>query len=100
MGGYSPVAAIAELFEISRSTGKNRYYAACGKGGQGRKRGTVFVVWDHKFIQRIFEMLGVDGPPGWKESDFDSIWVVTIDKGRVSFVEDREGLTPAATCNF
>jgi hypothetical protein len=64
------------------------------------ERGTVFVVWDHKFIQQILEALGVSEPPGWKENDYDSIWVITIDKGRVSFVKDREGLTPAATCNF
>jgi hypothetical protein len=64
------------------------------------ERGTVFVVWDHKYIQAILEMLGVSDPPRWKEDDFDSIWIITINKGRVSFVKDREGLTPAATCNF
>jgi hypothetical protein len=65
-----------------------------------RHHGTVFVVWEHKFIQSILKKLGVNDPPDWKDDDFDSIWIITIDKGRVSFVKDKEGLTPAATCNF
>ncbi|MNE92961.1 hypothetical protein D3C80_1907480 [compost metagenome] len=37
--------------------------------------------------------------PKWPGSDFDSIFVVTLDQGKVTFKQESEGLTQLAeTC--
>jgi hypothetical protein len=65
-----------------------------------QKKGTVLVVWEHKAISSIVEALGIHNlSPIWDHDDFDSIWIVTIDKnGKAGFMQDREAINPSSKC--
>ncbi len=65
-----------------------------------KKKNTVLMVWEHSAIQDLAKALGVDNPPDWKGSDFDSIWIITYPKGKATLSLDKEGLTPSAECPF
>ncbi len=62
--------------------------------------GTVFVVWEHNNIAPILEYLGITNPPKWKDSDFDSIWIVTFHHKQAVFTKDAENLHPAVGSPF
>lgn len=62
------------------------------------KQGTSLVVWEHKAIDNIVRALGVQQKIKWTADDYDSIWIVTIVNGKATLTMDKEGLTPAATC--
>lgn len=62
-----------------------------------KKTGTVLIVWEHTVIPGIAKALGVTNPGGWS-STFDSIWVITIHKDKVTMTKDIEGLKPSASC--
>lgn len=64
------------------------------------KTGTVLMVWEHKAIQPIAEKLGVQNPPAWQDSDFDSIWIITYRNGAATLSFDKEGLNPSPDCTF
>lgn len=59
----------------------------------------IFVAWEHKnldkAVKNIVAARGGDASlvPEWPGSDFDSIFVVTLDQGKVSFRQESEGLT-------
>jgi hypothetical protein len=63
-------------------------------------RGTVLMVWEHSQIVPLARALGVAGPLTWPGSDFDSIWVITFQKGRASMSVEKQDLAPAAECGF
>jgi len=65
-----------------------------------KKSGTVLMVWEHSAIQGVAEQLGVKNPPAWDGKDFDSIWIITYPNGKAVLSTDKEGITPAAECNF
>jgi hypothetical protein len=67
-----------------------------------QRKGTVLVAWEHHEIISIVEALGIhDQDLIWNHNDFDSIWIVTIDKkGKAIFKEDTEGLTPSSSCPY
>ncbi|MGO4745996.1 histidine phosphatase family protein [Serratia quinivorans] len=65
----------------------------------------IFIAWEHKnldkAVKNIVAARGGDASqvPAWPGSDFDSIFVVTLDQGKVSFKQESEGLTQLAeTC--
>lgn len=67
----------------------------------------IFIVWEHKnldkAVKNIVAARGGDASlvPEWPGSDFDSIFVVTLDQDKVSFRQEREGLTQLAeSCPF
>ncbi|WBL70697.1 histidine phosphatase family protein [Serratia liquefaciens] len=67
----------------------------------------IFIAWEHKnldkAVKNIVAARGGDASlvPEWPGSDFDSIFVVTLDQGKVSFRQEREGLTQLVeSCPF
>lgn len=65
----------------------------------------IFIAWEHKnldkAVKNIVAARGGDANlvPKWPGSDFDSIFVVTLDQDKVSFKQESEGLTALAeTC--
>jgi broad specificity phosphatase PhoE len=62
----------------------------------------IFIAWEHKnldkAVKNIVAARGGDASlvPEWPGSDFDSIFVVTLDQGKVSFRQESEGLTQLA----
>ncbi len=67
----------------------------------------IFIAWEHKnldqAVKNIVAARGGDANwvPKWPGSDFDSIFVVTLDQDKVSFRQESEGLTALAeTCPF
>jgi hypothetical protein len=64
-----------------------------------KKAGMVLLVWEHSAIPDLADKLGVKNPPGWGHDDFDSIWIITYDKGAASLSLDKEGLQPSAECS-
>ena len=67
----------------------------------------IFIAWEHKnldkAVKNIVAARGGDASlvPEWPGSDFDSIFVVTLDQGKVSFRQEREELTQLAeSCPF
>jgi hypothetical protein len=67
-----------------------------------KKTGTVLMVWEHSNIQALVISLGAKSAPSWPSgNDFDSIWVVTYQKGVVTLTTtDSEGITPSPDCSF
>lgn len=65
-----------------------------------KKTGTVLMVWEHSEIQALATNLGVKDAPAWNSDDFDSIWVVTYQKGKATLTPDQEGITPSTACDF
>ncbi|MFK3842948.1 histidine phosphatase family protein [Serratia sp. NPDC087055] len=67
----------------------------------------IFIAWEHKnldkAVKNIVAARGGDASlvPEWPGSDFDSIFVVTLDQGKVSFRQESEGLTQLSeNCPF
>ncbi|HCJ99272.1 MAG TPA: histidine phosphatase family protein [Serratia grimesii] len=65
----------------------------------------IFIAWEHKnldkAVKNIVAARGGDANlvPKWPGSDFDSIFVVTLDQDKVSFKQESGGLTALAeTC--
>lgn len=65
-----------------------------------KNTGTVLVVWEHKELATIAEILGVKGYLKWDSDDYDSIWIITYKHGQAILTKDKEGITPAAGCAF
>ncbi len=65
-----------------------------------KKTGTVLLVWEHSAIPPLAKQLGVINPLEWKDSDFDSIWIITYPKGVASLSVDKEGLNPSHECSL
>jgi hypothetical protein len=63
-----------------------------------KNRGTILVVWEHKELASIAELLGVKGKLQWDPADFDTIWVITFKHGNAVLTKDTEGIKPSATC--
>lgn len=64
------------------------------------ENGTIFIVWEHNNIAPILQYLGITSPLKWKDSDFDSIWIVTFHHKQAVLTKDTENLHPAAGCPF
>lgn len=65
------------------------------------RTGTVVVVWEHKAMNNILKALGVKTKGiKWADEDFDGIWIVTYKNGKAVLTVDKEGLHPAANCDF
>jgi hypothetical protein len=65
-----------------------------------KKSGIVLMVWEHTAIQQLASTLGVHHAPKWDDTDFDSIWVISFDKGKAKLATDSEGLTPSLACHY
>ena len=58
----------------------------------------VFVPWEHvqlvKLVKTLMKKYGANSDviPEWKETDFDSIYVINIRDNKVSFFHDHQGL--------
>ena len=63
-----------------------------------QRSGTVLVVWEHSAINNIAKALGVKHPGKWAGNDFDSIWIISYDKGNATLQQDQEGLHPSPNC--
>ena len=64
------------------------------------KKKTVLMVWGHSAIPDLAKAFGVDTPPNWVGSDFDSIWIITYPNGKAVFSQDKEGILPSDDCPF
>lgn len=59
----------------------------------------IFIAWEHKNLDKAVKNIvaarsgDASLVPEWSGSDFDSIFVVTLDQGKVSFRQESEGLT-------
>jgi broad specificity phosphatase PhoE len=59
----------------------------------------IFIAWEHKNLDKAVKSIVAarggdpDSVPKWPGSDFDSIFVVTLDQDKVSFRQESEGLT-------
>jgi broad specificity phosphatase PhoE len=59
----------------------------------------IFIAWEHKNLDKAVKNIVAarggdpDSVPKWPGSDFDSIFVVTLDQDKVSFRQESEGLT-------
>jgi hypothetical protein len=63
------------------------------------KEGTVLVVWEHHVIPSIVRSLGVPNfNLTWDEDDYDSIWIITFQKGTATISIDKEALAPSLNC--
>ncbi|CAI2016622.1 histidine phosphatase family protein [Serratia proteamaculans] len=65
----------------------------------------IFIAWEHKNLDKAVKNIvaarggDANSVPNWPGSDFDSVFVVTLDQGKVSFRQESEGLTALAeTC--
>lgn len=65
----------------------------------------IFIAWEHKNLDKAVKNIvaarggDANSVPSWPGSDFDSVFVVTLDQGKVSFRQESEGLTTLAdTC--
>ena len=66
-----------------------------------KQTGTIFVVWEHKQLGDIIELLGLKNLPGkWSADDYDSIYVITYPKNKAVLTVDKEGITPDNDCAF
>ena len=63
-----------------------------------KQKGTVLVVWEHKAIAPIVNALGISQDLTWDDNDFDSIWVITFDKGTAVLTKDTEGIVVSDVC--
>jgi hypothetical protein len=65
-----------------------------------KKDGLVLMVWEHSAIQSLTGALGVNDAPQWADKDFDSIWIIHYQDGKAILSMDKEGINPAAECNY
>ncbi len=65
-----------------------------------KEKGTIIIVWEHKAMLSVIRHLGITSDFKWPDDDFDSIWIVTFEKGRVILTKDKEGLKPSDNCSF
>jgi hypothetical protein len=65
-----------------------------------KKDGLVLMVWEHSAIQSLTGALGVNDAPQWADKDFDSIWIINYQDGKAILSMDKEGINPAAECNY
>lgn len=63
-----------------------------------QRSGTVLVVWEHDNIDNIAKALGLQNVSKWPGSDFDSMWILDFEAGKVTLKQDKEGLNPSAEC--
>jgi hypothetical protein len=63
------------------------------------KKGFVLVVWKHSIIPSIVRALGIQGfSRNWDDNDYDSIWIISFQKGIAKITFDKEGLMPSTSC--
>ncbi len=63
------------------------------------RKGFVLVVWKHSIIPSIVRALGVQGfNMHWSDDDYDSIWIINIQKGIAKITFGKEGLRPSTSC--
>lgn len=61
--------------------------------------GYVLIVWEHNNIPDIVKALGVkDDNLKWKDSDYDSMWVITFKDGKAVLSVDKENINPGGEC--
>jgi phosphohistidine phosphatase SixA len=65
-----------------------------------KKSGTVLMVWSHSEMAELASALGVNNPPKWEDSDFDSMWMVTYANGKAELSVGEEGLNPSTNCSY
>jgi hypothetical protein len=65
-----------------------------------KKSGTVLMVWEHSAMRDLARALGIENPPKWKDTDFDSMWIVTYTNGKAELTIGQEGLSPSSSCGF
>jgi len=63
-----------------------------------KRNGTVLIVWEHKHIDNILKAFGIDNKEKWPDADFDSIWTINFQNGKLVIAKDKEGINPAADC--
>lgn len=64
-----------------------------------KKGGSVLIIWEHNNILNIANALGIkDVNLKWKDSDFDSIWIITFENGKAVLTVDKENLNPSPSC--
>ena len=65
-----------------------------------KKSGMVLMVWEHSKIQDLAKQLGAKHVQDWPDKDFDSIWIIRYNTGKVELTLDKEGLNPSPICSF
>jgi hypothetical protein len=65
------------------------------------QKGTVFIVWEHSRLPAIARCLGIkDATLHWPGDDYDSLWIITYNKGVAILQRSREGLHPSTACPY
>lgn len=65
------------------------------------KSGTALLVWDHQSIEGLAKSFGIkDEKLKWKDSDYDSIWIIDMKKGQKVLTRSAEGIRPGTACSF
>lgn len=66
-----------------------------------KKSGNVVVVWEHNELPQLLTALGVNAKKfKWKSDDFDSIWIVSVNNGKITFEKSSQGIKPVSNCTF
>lgn len=66
-----------------------------------RERGLVLIVWEHNSIPPIiYQLVPSAGHLHWRDSDFDTILILTYKGGKPTLSVDSENLKPGDDCNF
>lgn len=63
-----------------------------------KQKGVVLVIWEHKAIAPIVKALGIEEALSWDDQDFDSLWIVTIEKGKAILTKDKEEIVVTDVC--
>ena len=65
------------------------------------EKGLIIVAWEHKEIPPIvYRMLPEANRLHWRDDDYDSIYIVSIKRGKPTLSFDSEHINPSDNCNF
>jgi hypothetical protein len=95
---FETAVPLAVKFNITLNTNFEEKEAARLSGELLKQKGTVLVIWEHKAIAPIVNALGISKELVWEDTDYDSIWIVSFDKGVAHLTKDIEGITPSDKC--
>lgn len=97
---FQTVTPFAVKYDLSiNSKYQAEDYASVAKSVL-KKSGAVLMVWSHSEMADLASALGVENPPKWKNTDFDSMWIVRYTSGKAELTVDQEGLSPSVNCEF
>jgi len=65
------------------------------------EKGLVIVAWEHNMIPPIvYQLVPAANHLHWRDSDYDSIWIISYKNGKPTLSFDAEHLNPSDNCNL